>query len=102
MVQVFLSFSGRLLFQQSAGTFNYLKDCVMGLIGQEATPDLMPDTLSALSALMVAQGQEAVYLKAARDKMKPAIVAKVRRHRYFSILASTLRFLAWCHSSHHF
>lgn len=49
----------------------------MGLIGQEATPDLMPDTLSALSALMVAQGQEAIYLKAARDKMKPQVVSKI-------------------------
>lgn len=37
----------------------------------------MPDTLSALSALMVAQAQESIFLKAARDKMKPGNVAKI-------------------------
>jgi programmed cell death 6-interacting protein len=54
------------LFQQSAGIFSKLKDTVFGLVQQEPTPDLMPDTLTALSMLMVAQAQEAIYIKAAK------------------------------------
>lgn len=54
------------LFQQAAGIFSKLKDTVLGLVQQEPTPDLMPDTLIALSSLMVAQAQEAIYIKAAK------------------------------------
>ena len=57
------------LFQQGAGVFSHLKDCVLSLVQQEPTPDLMPDTLNALSALMVAQAQEAIYLKAAKGTL---------------------------------
>jgi len=54
------------LFQQAAGVFAKLKDTVLGLVQQEPTPDLLPDTLVALSTLMLAQGQEAIYIKAAK------------------------------------
>lgn len=54
------------LFQKAAGAFNYLKDNILGMVSQEPTPDLMPDTLAALSAIMLAQAQECVYLKASK------------------------------------
>uniref|UniRef100_A0A914X123 BRO1 domain-containing protein n=1 Tax=Plectus sambesii TaxID=2011161 RepID=A0A914X123_9BILA len=65
------------LFQQSAGVFSHLKDTVLSLVQQEPTHDLMPDTLNALAAIMLAQGQEAIYLKASKDKMKPALLVKI-------------------------
>ena len=37
-------------------------------VQQDPTPDMAPDTLNALSSLMVAQGQEAIYRKAATSK----------------------------------
>lgn len=49
----------------AAGIFGHLKDIVLSHVQQEPTPDLSPDTLNALSALMVAQAQEAIYRKAA-------------------------------------
>nr|XP_003699475.1 PREDICTED: programmed cell death 6-interacting protein [Megachile rotundata] len=64
------------LFQQSAGIFNYLKGNVMMAI-QELTPDISPETLSALSALMLAQAQEIFVHKAIYDAMKDGIVAKL-------------------------
>lgn len=64
-------------FQMAAGIFGHLKDIVLSHVQQEPTPDLSPDTLNALSALMVAQAQEAIYRKAAADKMKEAMVAKI-------------------------
>lgn len=65
------------LFQQAAGVFAQLRDTVLGLVHQEPTPDLLPDTLSAISAVMLAQAQEAIYIKAAKDKMKPAALVKI-------------------------
>ncbi|CAB3402160.1 unnamed protein product [Caenorhabditis bovis] len=65
------------LFQQSAGVFWKLKETVLGMVQQEPTPDLMPDTLAALSAIMVAQAQEAIYIKGFKDKMKPASMVKI-------------------------
>lgn len=45
--------------------------------GQEPTPDLTPDMVNALSALMLAQAQEIFVTKAVQDKMKEAIIAKL-------------------------
>uniref|UniRef100_A0A0N4ZKN8 BRO1 domain-containing protein n=1 Tax=Parastrongyloides trichosuri TaxID=131310 RepID=A0A0N4ZKN8_PARTI len=58
------------LFQQASGIFQYLKDHVLGMVPQDPTLDLMPDTLASLSALMLAQAQEAIYIKAKKDQMK--------------------------------
>ncbi|XP_037071951.1 programmed cell death 6-interacting protein-like [Pollicipes pollicipes] len=65
------------MLQHSASNFHYLKTTVMSAIHQEPTPDLNPETLAALSQLMQAQAQEAFALKAIRDQMKEAIIAKV-------------------------
>ncbi|XP_015430734.1 PREDICTED: programmed cell death 6-interacting protein isoform X2 [Dufourea novaeangliae] len=65
------------LFQQSAGIFNYLKGNVMMAIHQEPTPDISPETLGALSSLMLAQAQEIFVHKAIHDAMKDGIVAKL-------------------------
>uniref|UniRef100_A0A915CYB7 BRO1 domain-containing protein n=1 Tax=Ditylenchus dipsaci TaxID=166011 RepID=A0A915CYB7_9BILA len=65
------------LFQQAAGVFSYLKDSVFGLVKHEPTTDLMPDTLSALSLLMLAQAQEAIYTKAAKDQINQLALVKI-------------------------
>ncbi|XP_043258918.1 programmed cell death 6-interacting protein [Colletes gigas] len=65
------------LFQLSAGIFNYLKGNVMMAIQQEPTPDISPETLGALSSLMLAQAQEIFVHKAIHDAMKDGIVAKL-------------------------
>ncbi|VDP07123.1 unnamed protein product [Heligmosomoides polygyrus] len=65
------------LFQQSAGVFARLRDTVLGMVQQDPTPDLTPDTLSALSALMLAQAQESIYIKAFKDSMKPSALVKI-------------------------
>ena len=46
--------------------FTELKDGVMGLVQHDPTPDLVPDTLNALATLMIAQAQDAIYLKASK------------------------------------
>lgn len=71
---------------------NHLKDHVLSWVPQEPTADLCPDTLQALSALMLAQAQDAIYMKASKgescvrdfsmqcplaDKMKPGILVKI-------------------------
>ena len=53
-----------ILLQQATGIFTHLKGTVMLAIQQEPTPDLNPDTLAALSALMLAQAQEIFVQKA--------------------------------------
>ncbi|TKR87931.1 hypothetical protein L596_012257 [Steinernema carpocapsae] len=65
------------MFQQAAGIFWRLKETVLGLVQQEPTSDLLPDTLAALSSLMVAQAQEAIYHKASKDKMKETALVKI-------------------------
>lgn len=46
-------------------------------IQQEPTPDMSPDTLGALSSLMLAQAQEIFVYKAIHDSMKEGIIAKL-------------------------
>ncbi|XP_045768012.1 programmed cell death 6-interacting protein [Maniola jurtina] len=65
------------LFQQAAGIFSYMKGNIMMAVHQETTPDLNPDTLNALSQLMLAQAQEVIAYKCIRDEMKDSMVAKV-------------------------
>ncbi|KAI1729533.1 BRO1-like domain-containing protein [Ditylenchus destructor] len=66
------------LFQQSAGVFAQLKDQVTIMLqGQKPTTDMVPDCLGAFSALMLAQAQETIYTKAAKDGMKPTSLSKV-------------------------
>ncbi|XP_069122186.1 LOW QUALITY PROTEIN: programmed cell death 6-interacting protein-like [Argopecten irradians] len=62
---------------QAAGIYGHMKDVVLSHVQQDPTPDLNPDTLNALVALMLAQAQEAIYRKAASDKMKDSMVAKI-------------------------
>jgi programmed cell death 6-interacting protein len=52
------------LLQLAAGIFNHLKGVVMLAVQQDPTPDLNPETLGALSALMLAQAQEVFVQKA--------------------------------------
>lgn len=59
-------------FQLSAGIFHSLSETILGLVQADPTPDLHPDTLAALSALMLAQAQEAIYRKAAKGFLPPA------------------------------
>ena len=65
------------MLQHAASNFSHLKTGVMSAIHQEPTPDLNPETLAALSQLMQAQAQEAFVLKAIRDQMKEAVIAKL-------------------------
>lgn len=65
------------LFQQAAGIFNHLKGNIMSAVQQEPTPDMSPETLEALSMLMLAQAQEIFMFKAIHDNMKDLIVAKL-------------------------
>ena len=50
--------------QSAAGIFQHLKGIVHSAVQQEPTPDLQPDTLTALSSLCVAQAQEVIAVKA--------------------------------------
>ncbi|XP_060527003.1 programmed cell death 6-interacting protein [Cylas formicarius] len=65
------------LLQQAAGIFAHLKSTVMLSIQQDPTPDLNPDTLGALSQLMLAQAQEIFVHKVIHDNMKDSIVAEL-------------------------
>ncbi|GAV02217.1 hypothetical protein RvY_12811 [Ramazzottius varieornatus] len=64
-------------FQLSSGVFQYIKDHVHAVIPQDPTPDFSQNTLEALGQLMLAQAQEVCFMKAAKDKMKETVIAKV-------------------------
>ncbi|XP_067685634.1 programmed cell death 6-interacting protein-like isoform X2 [Haliotis asinina] len=80
------------LFQQSSGIYAHMKDIVLSHVQQDPTPDLNPDTLGALSALMLAQAQEAIYRKATSDKMKDAMVAKLA-YQCSELYADTMKLM---------
>lgn len=65
------------LLQQAVGVLQYLKGAVPAAIPQEPTPDLSQDTLNILANLMIAQAQEVFIMKAIKDNMKDAIIAKL-------------------------
>ena len=49
--------------QQAAGVLTELKDHVLSWVPQEPTLDMAPDTLQSIIALLLAQAQDAIYLK---------------------------------------
>ncbi|XP_043921545.1 programmed cell death 6-interacting protein [Protopterus annectens] len=61
----------------ASGAFAHIKDTVLSALNREPTMDLSPDTVGTLSQIMLAQAQEVFFLKAAADKMKDAIIAKL-------------------------
>ncbi len=54
--------------QQASGIFNYLKDVILSHVQNDPTPDMHPDTLGALGALMLAQAQDCFCRKAMNGK----------------------------------
>ncbi|KAK2160065.1 hypothetical protein LSH36_141g09036 [Paralvinella palmiformis] len=80
------------LFQQSSGIFSQLNECVLACVQNDPTPDLHPDTLAALSALMLAQAQDCIVHKAMQDKMKPAVTAKLA-HQCSDLYAEAMKLL---------
>jgi len=63
--------------QSASGFFAHLSNLVTCLPEDALTGDLHPNTLTALSALMLAQAQEMFVQKAIKGKMKDTIVAKL-------------------------
>jgi len=49
--------------QSASGAFQHLKDNVFPQLHQVPTPDLSVEMLTALSAIMLAQGQESIWNK---------------------------------------
>ncbi|XP_061411121.1 programmed cell death 6-interacting protein isoform X1 [Lethenteron reissneri] len=64
-------------YQQASGCFLQIKESVLSALNREPTVDISPDTVGALSVIMLAQAQEVFYMKASADKMKDVIVAKL-------------------------
>lgn len=64
-------------YQLASGAFAHIKDTVLSALNREPTMDLSPDTVGTLSQIMLAQAQEVFFHKAAADKMKDAIIAKL-------------------------
>lgn len=64
-------------FQSAAGIFQHLKGIVHSAVQQEPTPDLQPDTLTALAALCVAQAQEVITVKAINGMFKASLSSSV-------------------------
>uniref|UniRef100_S4RRW6 Programmed cell death 6 interacting protein n=1 Tax=Petromyzon marinus TaxID=7757 RepID=S4RRW6_PETMA len=69
--------SKQLQYTQASGCFLQIKESVLSALNREPTVDISPDTVGALSVIMLAQAQEVFYMKASADKMKDAIVAKL-------------------------
>uniref|UniRef100_A0A452TND4 Programmed cell death 6 interacting protein n=1 Tax=Ursus maritimus TaxID=29073 RepID=A0A452TND4_URSMA len=65
------------LFSHTCGAFLHIKETVLSALNREPTVDISPDTVGTLSLIMLAQAQEVFFLKATRDKMKDAIIAKL-------------------------
>uniref|UniRef100_A0A0K2T5I2 Programmed cell death 6interacting proteinlike [Bombus terrestris] n=1 Tax=Lepeophtheirus salmonis TaxID=72036 RepID=A0A0K2T5I2_LEPSM len=73
--------------QIAGGLFIYLKQSAVGMIQQDPTPDLEPDTLGVLADLMLAEAQEVVALKAINGNMKSLTLSKLCEQvdEYYSI-----------------
>ena len=61
----------------------------MSLVARDPTPDLHPDTLSAMSALMVAQAQESIYQKSSIGKHGRPPVSSLGSLVPYSVSVST-------------
>ena len=84
-------FAARL--QLSSGIFNHLKDSVLSNIRQEPTPDLQPDTLNTLSALMLAQAQDCFCRKAMAGRLAHKILVHksgTKRFKMHYVMVVTL------------
>lgn len=64
-------------YQLASGAFSHIKDTVLSALSRDPTVDISPDTVGTLSVIMLAQAQEVFFLKATRDKMKDAVIAKL-------------------------
>ncbi|XP_034455456.1 programmed cell death 6-interacting protein isoform X2 [Hippoglossus hippoglossus] len=64
-------------YQLASGAFGHIKDTVLSALNREPTMDISPETVGTLSLIMLAQAQEVFFLKAASDRMKDALVAKL-------------------------
>ncbi|XP_078254399.1 programmed cell death 6-interacting protein isoform X2 [Rhinoraja longicauda] len=64
-------------YQLATGVFQHIKESVLSALNREPTMDISPDTVGPLSLIMLAQAQEVFFLKAAADKRKDAIIARL-------------------------
>ncbi|KAK1880660.1 Programmed cell death 6-interacting protein [Dissostichus eleginoides] len=64
-------------YQLASGAFGHIRDTVLSALNREPTMDISPETVGTLSNIMLAQAQEVFFLKAASDKMKDAVIAKL-------------------------
>ncbi|XP_029022512.1 programmed cell death 6-interacting protein isoform X2 [Betta splendens] len=64
-------------YQLASGAFGHIKDTVLSALNREPTMDISPETVGALSLIMLAQAQEVFFLKATADRMKDAVIAKL-------------------------
>ncbi|XP_076063979.1 programmed cell death 6-interacting protein-like protein AliX [Oratosquilla oratoria] len=65
------------LLQSAAGVFGELKMTVLSSVQQDPTPDLQPETLTALASVVLAQAQEVFAAKAVADRRKDALIARL-------------------------
>ena len=68
------------LYQQAAGCFSYIRDHALTATRSDCTLDFYPDTLTCLIAVMLAQAQEVIYIKAVDNKYEDITIAKVVKH----------------------
>ncbi|XP_061678393.1 programmed cell death 6-interacting protein isoform X2 [Syngnathoides biaculeatus] len=64
-------------YQLASGAFGHIKDTVLSALNREPTMDIAPETVGALSVIMLAQAQEVFFLKATTDRMKDGVIAKL-------------------------
>ncbi|BHF64408.1 Rhophilin, Rho GTPase binding protein [Sparganum proliferum] len=64
-------------FQAAAGMFEYVKVNLPSFYSQSPTWDMCSESLAAFSSVMLAQAQEAIFIKAEQDDMKAGVVAKI-------------------------
>ena len=63
----------------SSGIYAHIQPIVLSSVQADPTPDLHPDTLGALSALMLAQGQDCFVRKAMNGQFFTHSVLLIRK-----------------------